>query len=111
MAGNLSVTATGAISQTAALSAGGTSNFNAGANAITLTNAGNSFTGAVTLSNSGANNVALQTSAALQLAALECRFGHAHHHGPAARSVRAVLSSKRRAPASPASRPAPAHSY
>ncbi|HVB66099.1 MAG TPA: hypothetical protein VND01_00220, partial [Candidatus Acidoferrales bacterium] len=41
--GNLSATSTGAITQTGALAVTGTSNFSAGANAITLDNAGNSF--------------------------------------------------------------------
>ncbi|MDE2234554.1 MAG: filamentous hemagglutinin N-terminal domain-containing protein, partial [Gammaproteobacteria bacterium] len=57
--GNLNVTSTGAISQTGALTIGGTSSFSAGANAITLNNGGNSFTGAVSLNNSGANAVSL----------------------------------------------------
>ncbi|MDX1901589.1 MAG: filamentous hemagglutinin N-terminal domain-containing protein [Gammaproteobacteria bacterium] len=66
---NLTVTSTsGAISQTGAISVGGTSSFSAGANAITLTQA-NSFTGAITLSNSGANDVSLTNSVATALAA------------------------------------------
>ena len=50
-----------------ALIVGGTSSFTAGANGITLTNTGNQFTGAVTLSNSGTNDVSLDNSIALVL--------------------------------------------
>ncbi|MBS0359690.1 MAG: S-layer family protein, partial [Proteobacteria bacterium] len=56
---NLSVTsANGAIAQFigSTLFVGGTASFNAGANAITLTNTGNNLIGAVSLSNSGATN-------------------------------------------------------
>ncbi len=63
--GAFTVTSNGAITQTGALGVTGTSNFSAGANAITLSNAGNNFTGAVTLSNSGANNVTLNNGANL----------------------------------------------
>ena len=60
---NLSVTTTGgAISQTGAFTVIGNSSFNAGANAITLTDSGNNFAGPVSLSNSGANNVALSNN-------------------------------------------------
>ncbi|NMW25449.1 hypothetical protein HFP05_14115, partial [Rhodanobacter denitrificans] len=65
--GNLSTTAAGAISQTGALSVTGTSSLAAGANAITLANAGNDFTGAVGLSNSGANNVSIRDANGLIL--------------------------------------------
>src|SRR6185312_9708853 len=59
-AGNLTVTAAGDITQSGdALLIGGTSSFDAGAHAITLGNTGNHFTGAVSLSNSGANDVTL----------------------------------------------------
>ena len=47
--GALSLTANGAITQTGAIDAGGTSSFTAGANAITLTQATNDFTGSVSL--------------------------------------------------------------
>ncbi|MGH8401871.1 MAG: filamentous hemagglutinin N-terminal domain-containing protein, partial [Gammaproteobacteria bacterium] len=57
--GTLAVTSNGAITQTGALAVAGASNFSAGANAITLLTAGNNFTGAVSLANSGANNVSL----------------------------------------------------
>ncbi|MDX1901184.1 MAG: hypothetical protein SFW66_04150 [Gammaproteobacteria bacterium] len=69
VSGNYSVTTSGALTQSAALTVTGTSSFTAGANAITLATATNAFTGAVTLSNSGANNVALTNNIALSLAA------------------------------------------
>jgi len=61
---SLNVTAGGAITQTGILTVTGTSSFSAGANPITLGSA-NDFTGAVSLINSGANNVALANSTAL----------------------------------------------
>lgn len=64
--GNLSATASGAITETGALIIPGTSSFSAGTNAITLTQ-NNTFTGAVALTNSGANDVAITTSGALSL--------------------------------------------
>ncbi|MBI2753524.1 MAG: filamentous hemagglutinin N-terminal domain-containing protein [Betaproteobacteria bacterium] len=64
--GTLAVTAAGAITQSGAIVAG-TASFNAGANEITLTNAGNDFTGAVSLNNSGANNVAITDANAIIL--------------------------------------------
>ena len=51
------------------MSVTGTSNFNAGANAITLTNGSNDFTGAVSLNNSGANNVSVTDTNAIILGA------------------------------------------
>ena len=45
----------------------GTSSFTSGANAITLTNTSNALTGAVTLSNSGANDVSLTNNRLLSL--------------------------------------------
>jgi len=59
---------TGALTQAGALTVSGTSSFSVGAHPITLTQ-NNSFGGAVTVSNSGSNNVALTSSGALQLAA------------------------------------------
>ena len=56
--GSFTVTAVG-ITQSGAITAAGTSSFNAGAGVITLANAGNNFTGAVSLNNSGVNNVAI----------------------------------------------------
>ena len=67
VSGNLIVNDSGLIAQTNALTVGGTSNFNAGANGISLTNTGNQFTGAVTLTNSGTNDVSLDNSIALVL--------------------------------------------
>ncbi|MEK7841302.1 MAG: hypothetical protein AAB197_01390, partial [Deltaproteobacteria bacterium] len=66
--GNLEITATGAITQTESLTVAGTSSFNAGANAITLTTATNDFTGAVSLLNTGVNAVALTDTNAVTLA-------------------------------------------
>ena len=65
--GDLTLNANGAITQTGAITVAGASSFNAGANPITLTNAGNDFTGAVSLNNSGANNVALTDANAIVL--------------------------------------------
>jgi len=60
VAGNLSATSNdGAISQSGGLTVSGTSAFDAGNAGITLTGPGNHFVGAVSLTNSGANNVAL----------------------------------------------------
>ncbi len=67
-AGNASITAGGAITQSGVLTVPGTSLFSAGANAITLGSA-NVLTGAITLSNSGANNISLTNSIATVLAA------------------------------------------
>ena len=67
-AGGLTVTANGAITQTGAISTGtGASNINAGAGAITLTAATNDFRGTVTLTNTGANNIAINDVNALAL--------------------------------------------
>ena len=59
--GALSVTSGGAITQSGAIDADSTASFAAGANAITLTNTSNDFSGAVSLSNSGSNDVSLTT--------------------------------------------------
>ncbi|SVB71411.1 uncharacterized protein METZ01_LOCUS224265, partial [marine metagenome] len=64
---NLIVQAGGAVTQSGVLTVSGTSSFTAGANAITLTQGGNDFTGAVSLSNSGTNNVGLTDTNALDL--------------------------------------------
>ena len=61
---NLTITSSGAISETGALTVPGTSSFSASANAITLTQT-NNFTGAVSLSNSSTNNVSVINSGAL----------------------------------------------
>ncbi|MET0335656.1 MAG: filamentous hemagglutinin N-terminal domain-containing protein, partial [Rhizobacter sp.] len=65
---NLTVSAQG-ISQTGALTVGGTSSFSGGNGAIALTNAGNTFTGAVSLNTTGSGDVALRDNGALALAA------------------------------------------
>ncbi|MBI4971066.1 MAG: filamentous hemagglutinin N-terminal domain-containing protein, partial [Candidatus Omnitrophica bacterium] len=68
--GTLTVNASGAITQTGAIiqaAAAGTSTFNAGAGAITLTTATNNFTGAVSLNNSGANSVSIRDTNAIVL--------------------------------------------
>src|ERR1017187_8235793 len=58
----------GAITQTGVATVPGTSSFTAGANVITLTQ-NNALTGAVSLSNSGANNVSLTNALATVLGA------------------------------------------
>ncbi|MGB9430079.1 MAG: hypothetical protein WCC11_09465, partial [Gammaproteobacteria bacterium] len=73
--GNLSVLGSGAITQTGALTVAGTSNFSIGTFGLTLNNVGNNFTGAVSLTNSGANNVALTTSGVLTLGTLSLGSG------------------------------------
>ena len=65
--GALTLVASGAVTQSGAIDADSTTSVTAGANAITLTNAGNDFTGAVSLSNSGSNDVALTDANALDL--------------------------------------------
>ncbi|MGA9852792.1 MAG: filamentous hemagglutinin N-terminal domain-containing protein, partial [Gammaproteobacteria bacterium] len=68
--GNLNVISSGAVSQSQALDVGGTTTISAGTNSISLNNAGNTFTGAISLSNSGANNVLLTNSVATILAGI-----------------------------------------
>ncbi|MCS6242328.1 MAG: filamentous hemagglutinin N-terminal domain-containing protein [Opitutus sp.] len=76
--GTLTVQSGGALTQsgviTQAASAGAAS-FTAGANAITLNNASNNFTGTVSLSNSGANNVSLRDTNALDLGTVSVGSG------------------------------------
>src|SRR6185437_9917543 len=67
--GSLAITAGGAITQSGALIVPGTASFTAGTNAITLTNANNNMTGAVSLSNSGSNNATINNSTNLTLGA------------------------------------------
>ena len=69
ISGNLDVATGGAITQSGAVSVAGTSSFNAAANPITLGNAANDFVGAVTLTNSGANDVVLSDANGLILGA------------------------------------------
>jgi filamentous hemagglutinin family protein len=66
--GTLTVASGGAVTQTAALTVGGTSSFNAGANPITLTQA-NRLTGAVSLTTTGANAASLTNSIATAIGA------------------------------------------
>jgi len=65
--GNATVTAGGAITQGGAAVVTGTSSFTTGAFAVTLTNAANNFTGAVSLTNTGANTVQITDVNAIQL--------------------------------------------
>ncbi|HVZ62967.1 MAG TPA: autotransporter-associated beta strand repeat-containing protein, partial [Lacunisphaera sp.] len=66
VSGNLTVHSSGgAVGQTEELAVGGTTSIDAGANAITLTNTANDFTGAVSLTNTGGNNVAITDANAL----------------------------------------------
>jgi len=70
--GALNVTASGSITQTGGITqqnSAGAATFTTGNDVITLTNAGNNFTGAVSLNNSGANNVAVTDSNAIILGA------------------------------------------
>ncbi|MDA1048791.1 MAG: filamentous hemagglutinin N-terminal domain-containing protein, partial [Verrucomicrobia bacterium] len=64
---DLTIEAGGAITQSGALTVAGDSSFTAGANAITLTQAANDFTGAVSLSNSGTNDVGVTDANAIDL--------------------------------------------
>ena len=66
----------GAITQTGALVIGGTSNINAGANSITLTDASNNFGGAVSLANTGVNDVAITDVNGLTLGTLNITGGN-----------------------------------
>ena len=70
VSGTFSVTAGGALTQSGAITVGGAATLAAAANAITLTNPGNDFQGAVALSNSGvANNIAIRDANDFTLAA------------------------------------------
>ncbi|MCV2355971.1 filamentous hemagglutinin N-terminal domain-containing protein, partial [Paucibacter sp. B2R-40] len=70
-AGSLTVNSNGgAITQNSALTVGGVASFNGGAASITLGNASNNFTGAVSLTNTGANNVQVTDANALTLGTL-----------------------------------------
>ncbi|MCZ8074699.1 MAG: hypothetical protein O9341_11260, partial [Paucibacter sp.] len=67
----------GAITQAAGgLSVGGNSNLQAGAAAITLTESSNNFSGAVSLSNTGANHIQLTDTNALALGTLNVATGN-----------------------------------
>jgi hypothetical protein len=66
---NLSINAGGTISQNGLITVVGLATFNAGANPITLTNPSNNFTGAVSLTNTGANNVSIRDVNTINFAA------------------------------------------
>ncbi len=67
----------GAITQTAGgLAVGGSSNLQAGAAAITLTESSNNFSGAVNLSNTGANHIQVTDTSALTLGTLNVAAGN-----------------------------------
>src|SRR6185295_14555357 len=59
----------GALTQSGAITTATTASFTAGANAITITNAANSFGGDVSLSNSGANLAAITDNTPLSFGA------------------------------------------
>ncbi|MEJ2565209.1 MAG: hypothetical protein P8141_04435, partial [Gammaproteobacteria bacterium] len=67
--GNLTINANGAVNQRAGNLAVAAANINAGAGSINLTQAANDFTAAVSLNNSGANNVAVTDANAINLGA------------------------------------------
>src|SRR5262249_19519595 len=75
--GNLTVTSTGAITQAVntALTVNGTSSFSATNGAITLDKA-NALTGAVSLTNTGSNNVLLNNNRALLLGMVNVASGN-----------------------------------
>jgi hypothetical protein len=76
--GNLSVQTNGALVQaqgTTILTGAGGSSFNAGNGAIALNNVGNDFSGSVSLTNTGANNIAIRDINALNLAGVSMTGG------------------------------------
>jgi len=76
--GNLSVQSSGGLVQaqnTAILTGTGGSSFNAGNGAITLNNAGNDFSGSVSLRNTGVQNIAIRDVNALNLAGVSMTGG------------------------------------
>ncbi|MEN6411879.1 MAG: hypothetical protein ABFC84_03815 [Veillonellales bacterium] len=64
----LNITAHGDVTQAGVLTVTDTTNISAGAGVISLGNSGNSFTGAVTLTNSGTNDISLTNTKATKLA-------------------------------------------
>ena len=66
--GNMAITANGGIAQTGVFTVTGTSTFDAGGGDVTLSNAGNNFTGAVSVANAG--NVTLDDKNGLTLAGI-----------------------------------------
>jgi len=81
LTGYLTAVAAGPITQGGALRVGGTSNFNAAAGAITLSDPGNALTGVVSLTNSGPNPVNLVNGRALFLGASSLGSGTATFAG------------------------------
>jgi hypothetical protein len=75
ISGNLSITAGNNLTQSGPLTIQGTSSFTAGAHLITLDNTSNNFTGAVSLSNSGAVNTVLYNNAPLILGTVSVGSG------------------------------------
>ena len=67
LSGNLDVTANGVSQAAGGVAVAGTTDIDAGANAITLADANNDFSGTVTLSNSGANDVSIANQGGLEL--------------------------------------------
>ncbi|MDR3478401.1 MAG: filamentous hemagglutinin N-terminal domain-containing protein, partial [Gammaproteobacteria bacterium] len=73
---NLAIITNGALTQTGTLTVPGVASFSVGANPITLTQ-NNNFTGAVTLNNTGANNVSIVDNGALILGGTGSSIGGA----------------------------------
>jgi hypothetical protein len=76
--GNLSVQTNGTLAQaqtTTILTGAGGSSFNAGNGAIALNNVGTDFSGSVSLTNTGANNIAIRDINALNLAGVSMTGG------------------------------------
>jgi hypothetical protein len=72
----LTIVSNGALTQTGSITTNtGAVTINAGAGAITLNNAGNNFNGAVNLTNTGANNIAIRDINALNLAGVSMTGG------------------------------------
>ena len=74
-ANNLTVNAVGITQNGGGVTVTGTSSFNGGAGVITLTTAGNDFTGAVSLSNTGANAVEVTDTNAILLGTVNVGTG------------------------------------
>ena len=94
--GNLDITTGGDITQNGALTVDGTSSFNAGAHAITLKDA-NTFTGGVTLINSGANDVSVSAAADLQINAATLGSGKLSVNVPGNLTETGIISQEAKA--------------
>ncbi len=77
LSGNLVLTAGGVITQLGALTVGGTSTITSTGGAITLSNAGNDYTGAVSLSTTGSNAISIRDQNAMVLGDLSTAAGTA----------------------------------